>query len=172
MPHGKTNFTHDNLFLGQPPNRIVLGIIDNSAFNGDITLNPYNIQDCNLNYLAVHLDGQQVPWALLQPSFFRSSYIRAYYTQFTGGDGISSDTGNTIGREQFVNGYALYCFDLTPDLSSSCGHHFSVTKSGNLRLELGFEVALSITGNVLVCSEFDNVIEIDKDRKVTRNYGH
>ena len=38
--------------------------------------------------------------------------------------------------------------------------------SGNLRLELGFEVALSITGNVLVYSEFDNVIEIDKDRKV------
>ena len=47
-----------------------------------------------------------------------------------------------------------------------------MTKSGNLRLELGFEVALSITGNVLVYSEFDNVIEIDKDRKVTRNYGH
>ena len=44
--------------------------------------------------------------------------------------------------------------------------------SSNLRLELAFEVALSITGNVLVYSEFDNVIEIDKDRKVTRNYGH
>ena len=31
-----------------------------------------------------------------------------------------------------------------------------------------FEVALSITGNVLVYSEFDNVIEIDNDRKVGR----
>ena len=169
LPQGQKSFTHDNLFLGQ---LIVLGLVDNRAFNGDISLNPYNFQHCNLNYLAVHLDGQQVPWAPLQPSFSGSSYIRAFYTQFTGGDGISSDTGNTIGREQFVNGHALYCFDLTPDLSSSCGHHFSVTKSGNLRLELAFEVALSITGNVLVYSEFDNVIEIDKDRKVTRNYGH
>ena len=172
LPQGQKSFTHDNLFLGQLPKRIVLGLVDNRAFNGDISLNPYNFQHCNLNYLAVHLDGQQVPWAPLQPSFSGSSYIRAFYTQFTGGDGISSDTGNTIGREQFVNGHALYCFDLTPDLSSSCGHHFSVTKSGNLRLELVFEVALSITGNVLVYSEFDNVIEIDKDRKVTRNYGH
>ena len=172
LPQGQKSFTHDNLFLGQLPKRIVLGLVDNRAFNGDISLNPYNFQHGNLNYLAVHLDGQQVPWAPLQPSFSGSSYIRAFYTQFTGGDGISSDTGNTIGREQFVNGHALYCFDLTPDLSSSCGHHFSVTKSGNLRLELAFEVALSITGNVLVYSEFDNVIEIDKDRKVTRNYGH
>ena len=172
LPQGQKSFTHDNLFLGQLPKIIVLGIVDNRAFNGDISLNPYNCQHCNLNYLAVHLDGQQVPWAPLQPSFSGSSYIRAFYTHFTGGDGISSDTGNTIGREQFVNGHALYCFDLTPDLSSSCGHHFNVTKSGNLRLELAFEVALPITGNVLVYSEFDNVIEIDKDRKVTRNYGH
>ena len=42
-----------------------------------------------------------------------------------------------------------------------------MTKSGNLRMELGFKVALSITGKLLVYSEFDNVIEIDKDRKVT-----
>ena len=172
LPQGQKSFTHDNPFLGQLPKRIVLGLVDNRAFSDDISLNPYNFQHCNLNYLAVHLDGQQVPSTPLQPSFSGSSYIRAFYTQFTGGDGISSDTGNTIGRVQFVNGHALYCFDLTPDLSSSCGHHFSVTKSGNLRLELGFEVALSITGNVLVYSEFDNVIEIDKDRKVTRNYGH
>ena len=171
LPQGQKSFTHDDLFLGQLHKRIVLGLVYNRAFNGDISLNPYNFQHCNLNYLEVHLDGQQVPWAPLQPSFSGSSYMRVFYTQFTGGDGISSDTGNTIGREQFVNGHALYCFDLTPDLSSSCGHHFSVTKSGNLRLELAFEVALSITGNVLVYSEFDNVIEIDKDRKVTRNYG-
>ena len=124
LPQGQKSFTHDNLFLGQLLKRIVLGLVNNRAFNGDISLNPYNFQHCNLNYLAVHLDGQQVPWAPLQPSFSGSSYIRAFYTQFTGGDGISSDTGNTIGREQFVNGHALYCF------------------------------------------------EIDKDRKVTRNYGH
>ena len=47
-----------------------------------------------------------------------------------------------------------------------------MTKSGNLRLELAFEVALLITGNVLVHSEFHNVIDIVKERKGTRNYGH
>ena len=105
-------------------------------------------------------------------AFGISPSICAFYTQLTGGDVTSSDNGNTIEREQFVNGHALYCFYLTPDLSSSCRHHFSVIKSANLRLELGFEVALSITGNVLVYSEFDNVIEIYNDRNVTKNYGH
>ena len=75
MPQGQNSFTHDNLFLGQLPKRIVLGLLDNHAFNGDISLNPYNFQHDNLNYLAVRLNGQQVPWAPLQPSFSGSSYI-------------------------------------------------------------------------------------------------
>ena len=58
LPHGQKSFTHDNLFLGQLPKRIVLGLVDNRAFNGEISLNPYNFQHCNLNYLAVHLDSQ------------------------------------------------------------------------------------------------------------------
>ena len=67
LPQGKKSFTYDNLFLGQLPNRIVLGLVDNRSFNGDISLNPYKFQDCNLNYLAVYLDRPQVPWAPLQP---------------------------------------------------------------------------------------------------------
>ena len=55
---------------------------------------------------------------------------------------------------------------MTPDLSSSCGHHFSVAKSGNLRLELGLEEVLSVTGNVLFYSQFDNAIEINKDQNL------
>ena len=66
LPQGQKSFTHDNLFLGQLPKRIVLDFVDNRAFNGDISLNPYTFQHCNLNYLAVHLDGQQVPWPPLQ----------------------------------------------------------------------------------------------------------
>ena len=65
LPQGKKSFTHYNLFLGQHPKRIVLGLVDNRAFNGDISLNPYKFQHCNLHYLVVHLAGQQVPWAPL-----------------------------------------------------------------------------------------------------------
>ena len=94
LPQRQKSFTHVNLFLGQLPKRIVLGLVDNSAFNGDISLNPYNFQFCNLNYLAVQMDGQQLPWAPLQPSFSRSSYIRAFYTKFT--TQLSTDAPCTV----------------------------------------------------------------------------
>ena len=44
LPAGQKSFTHDALFLGQLPKRVVLGIVDNRAFNGDLTLNPLNPQ--------------------------------------------------------------------------------------------------------------------------------
>ena len=43
LPQGQNSFTHDNLFLGQLPKRIVLGLVDNRAFNGDISLNPLQL---------------------------------------------------------------------------------------------------------------------------------
>ena len=171
LPKGQKSFTHDNLILGNLPKRICIGIVDNKAFNGDYLLNPFNFQHCNVNFLSLHLDGNQIPWAPLKPSFSHNNFIRAYFTQFTGGDGTSSDTGNCIDRDDFKQGNALYCFDLTPDLSSSSSHHFCVTRQGNLRVEFGFDNVLPFTGNVIVYSEFDNVIEIYKDRKVTHDYG-
>ena len=106
----------------------------------------------------------------LKPSFAANNYVRSFFTQFSSGDGINSDTGNTIDREEFKDGHTLYCFDLTPDLSSSSGHHFNVTKRGNLRVEMGFEKVLPFTGNVIVYSEFESIIEIDGERKVTHDY--
>ncbi len=171
LPAGQKSFTHDALFLGQLPKRVVLGIVDNRAFNGDLSLNPFEFKHCDLNFLSLHLDGQQVPWAPLKPSYENDNYIRSYFTQFSSGEGIHSDSGNTVDREEFKKGNTLYCFDLTPDLSSSTGHHFNLSRRGNLRVEMGFEKQLPFTGNVIVYSEFESIIEIDHERKVTHDYG-
>ena len=92
------------------------------------------------------------------------------FTQLTLGDGINTVTGNTIDRGEFKLGNAMYCFDLTPDLSCSNGHHFNVVKRGNIRVEMGFEKVLPFTWDIIVYSEFKTVIEIDDQRKVTNDY--
>lgn len=61
-------------------------------------------------------------------------------------------------------------FDLTPDLSSACSSHFNLIKTGNLRAEFGFETALPSTTNVIIFAEFDNIIEITKNRDVIYDF--
>jgi hypothetical protein len=43
-------------------------------------------------------------------------------------------------------------------------------KQGNLRVEIHFAEALTATTNVIMYAEFDNVIEIDRDRQVLFDY--
>ena len=170
VPRGNLTLTQDHVFLGQLPNRIVVGCVTNEAFNGRYGKNPSNFQHMNINFLTVHVDGEQIPYSPLQPKFAGPAkhYIRSYQTLFSGTDKMYQDEGNTITRDDYAAGYALFAFDLSPDLS--VGGHFSLVKRGNLRLDVHFAEPLDETINLIIYAEFNNIIEIDKARNVIFDY--
>ncbi|PIK45254.1 hypothetical protein BSL78_17875 [Apostichopus japonicus] len=115
-------------------------------------------------FLALYVDGEQLPWKPLRPSFTDDRYIMAYQTLYSGLNSMFSDKGNQISRSDYAKGYTLYAFDMTPDLAS--GGHFNLRKNGNVRLEMQFEHALTRSVNVVVYAEYDAVVEVDKTRNV------
>ena len=168
IPKGNLSANQENLFLGQLPRRIVIGLVDATAFSGLASKSPFKFEHFNTDFLALYVDGNQVPCKPLQPDFENDLYTRSYVSLFTG-TGISThDQGNHISWEEFGNGYTLFAFDLTPDMSD--GGHFNKIKQGNLRLELHFKEQLAVTINAIVYAEFDNVIEIDKARNVVFDF--
>ena len=78
------------------------------------------------------------------------------------------DTGHFISRDDYPNGYTLYCFDLSPDLNQ--GDHLNLVKKGNLRLEMRFGQALPQTVMVIVYAQFQNILEVDKQRNIFLEY--
>ncbi|KAJ8050168.1 hypothetical protein HOLleu_03264 [Holothuria leucospilota] len=171
IPIGNMTFVQDHIFLGQLPKRIIVGCVTNTAANGSYTENPYNFEHFGLNFLALYMDGDQIPYKPLKPSFNAvtgGNYIRAYQTLFSGTNKINEDCGNAISREDYPFGYTLFAFDLSPDLSP--GGHLNLIKQGNLRMELHFAQPLVSTINVIVYAELDNIIEIDKSRNVLFDY--
>ena len=91
-----------------------------------------------------------------------------YYSLFTGVDKFHE--GNNITREDYPHGYTLFAFDLTSDLCS--GEHLDLTRKGNLSLNLGFASALKVNVNIVVYMEYQQVIEIDKNRKVILDFSN
>ena len=73
-----------------------------------------------------------------------------------------------ITKDDFIGGYGLYIFDLSPD--KCFGEHFNVLKSGNLKLKLSFRETLATVVNLYVYMEFDNMLEITKNRNVIFDY--
>lgn len=162
----------DNVILGQLPKRVIIGFVDNKAFNGDSVLNPFNFKNYSINFLSLYVDGTQIPTKPLQPSFSRDNLlcVEAYHTLFSGTGIHFLNEGNAISRDDYPCGYTLFAFDLTPDLSANCADHWNLVKHGSLRLEVRFEKALPTAINCVVYAEFDSVLEIDSSRQIIVDY--
>ena len=158
--------TLDNVILGQLPQRIIIGFVDNKAYNGDFKLNPYNFQNFDINFLCLYVDGVQVPSKPLEPNFENSMYIDAYHTLFSGGGIHFMDDGNQIHRQDYPHGYTLFAFDLTPDMSANDETHWNLIKHGSVRIDVRFAKQLRSTVNCIVYAEFPNILEIDASRQV------
>ena len=87
------------------------------------------------------------------------------YRGFDKGDGNRS---SIIKREDWDKGYSLFAFDLTADYDDE--DHYPIIKHGNLRLEINFARALPKAINILVYTEFDNIIEITNNRNIQVDY--
>ena len=168
VPAGNLTVNHENLFLGQLPNRLLFGLVENQSFVGQSSKNPYNFRHFDTDYVALFLDGAQIPSKPLQPDFENRSYVRSYCPLFSGMNIMGRNQGNGISLSEYPKGFSLFAFDLSPDLWE--GDHFQLIRSGNLRLELHFKNPLPATIDVLVYAEFSNVIECDKARNILFDY--
>lgn len=166
--HGETL---SNIILGQLPKRIIVGFVKNKAFNGHVTLNPFNFDHFNINYLCLYVDGVQIPSKPLKPNFNKDKlYVEAYHSLFSGTGIHFLNEGNNISRESYPDGYCLFAFDLTPDLSANSCTHWNLIKHGSIGLEVRFETPLVDTVNCIIYAEYDNILEIDASRQVFIDY--
>jgi hypothetical protein len=96
------------------------------------------------------------------------TYIRAYYNLFSGINRAGLDWCHEITKKDFIGGYGLYSFDLTPD--KCYGDHFNVLIKGNLRIKLSFREPVANVLSLYINMEYDNMLEINKARNVILDY--
>ncbi|XP_016420228.1 uncharacterized protein F54H12.2-like [Sinocyclocheilus rhinocerous] len=168
IPAGSRVSNQENLFLGTLPKSIVLAMVDNDAFTGSYEKNPFTFKHYDLEFLAVYVDGQQFPAKPLQPDFTSGSAVREFYQLATATGRHLKNQPLSINRDDFLKGYSLYAFNLTPD--EDCGQHISLIKSGNIRLEARFRQPLPHTINLVVYAVFDSIIEVSNRRQVLVDY--
>ncbi|KAM9119401.1 uncharacterized protein F54H12.2-like [Pangshura tecta] len=103
----------------------------------------------------------EVPAKPLQPDFENGSCVRE-------SGKYVKDRLLLIDRGEFSQSYTLFAFDLTPD--QECADHYSLIKTGNLRVEVRFATALPSTVNMMVYGVFDKVLKVNHRRYVLFDY--
>jgi hypothetical protein len=169
---GTIDTTIDNAVFGVIPRRIFIVLVSNQAFSGSYLINPYNFQKYDLNFLAVHIDGQQFPMKPYTPDFDKKFYSREYLALFESLNQLTTDSTISLTKEEWANGNVIYGFNFSPDLGDDCCKtgYASPISSGALKIELKFKRPLTETVSVLMYCEFDSLIEIDINREVKTDY--
>ena len=165
IPAQTQNHTQESIFTGQLPTRVVLGFVDNDAFNGSYAKNPFNFKHYNITSISLNVDGQERTLKPIECNFERGRVSRAYMSLFWGTRKAFKDEDIDVNRDEYANGYTLFCFDLTPDLGETV-EHLNLIKSGNIRLVVYFAQPVPNTINAIVYGEFQNVLEVDRNRNI------
>ncbi|XP_066485954.1 uncharacterized protein F54H12.2-like [Tiliqua scincoides] len=148
LPAGSRVSNQENLFLGQLPKMFVIGLVDNDAFSGTFSKNPFNFKHYDINFFAIYLSGYQIPAKPFQPDFQEGSCVREYMSLVHASGKHMKDKELIVNREDFARGYTLFAFDLSPD--QECGEHYSLINTGNLRAEVRIAIPLPQTVNMIV----------------------
>ena len=165
VAQGQFELTVEDVFQGNCPDQVLVGLVSSAAYNGSYTNNPFKFKNYKCNFAAFYVDGQSVPARPLQPNYETSNYVEAFVALLEGtGVYQSKSYNNYINREDFAHGYCLYMFDLSQHHDSQ---HQSNSKKGNARLELKFAEALPESVTAIVYAKFPAIVEIDKSRRVT-----
>jgi hypothetical protein len=160
-PYQAASFSLSGIHRGIMPSRVVVAFIDNAAFTGDITKNPFNFLNLKVKSLKLKLASVSLPYSDgITVDYQTNQYIQAY-------DAMSQNLGNIsndISYKEFGNGYTVYPFDLTPDLCDDM--NYNILRDGALELECVLSEAHKEAFQTLFYLQFENCIEITKERGV------
>lgn len=169
---GLLDVTLDRIFTGQLPRRVLVAFVKAAAFRGSFDEEPFYFDHFNINHLSFNIDGQAYPRSPFQPNFSSKLYMREYYSFLQTFNQDSIDPNLQLDYHDYLNGHTYFCYNFAPDLGDGCGFggYLSLIKRGTLGLHLRFSRPPAEPFTAIIFAEFDNLIEIDKDRQVTTDY--
>lgn len=181
---GLYDYTIDNIFQGDIPDSVIIGIVSSEAYNGSFKRNPFNFHHFNCNFCGFYINGESAPAQPFKPKFPNDddktesgdqsvksiqevSYNEAFLSLF----GQGYNTNETIGISwgDYPNGYCLYKFDFLEKKNGNQGENgiiSSLPRRGHTRLTLGFKKPLKESVNVIIYARFPRILQIDQARNV------
>jgi hypothetical protein len=76
IPTGTQSKITDHLFQGQMPKLIVLGFLENAAFNSNSVKNPFHLQNKRVKKLEISIKDEMIETGPLEPNFTDDQYLR------------------------------------------------------------------------------------------------
>ena len=155
-----------HLFSGRSlPQKIVVGIVKNSAEAGDVEENPFNFDYNKVQSVQIFKNGMAYPKFPYHPDFGKKKYIKEFASVFDVSNTRNVNVGFPIDYDEYPQGFCLYGFDLTGDhkTEEDTSH---IKEYGDITFDLVFKTAPTAAVTLVVFAEYEEQIILDEFNNV------
>lgn len=164
IPGGRRVIPEARLGLAKLPRRVVVGLVNCEAYNGNPSHPPFYFETAGLKNLTFQAGTQVYPFRPFENNFAQLHYARAYLSLLEGmGMSFGSgDCGSGISIDDYISGHCLYVFDL----AGAADNDADLSKNGDASLRLEFEDDTRANGYYcIVFLENQSVLNINAERE-------
>ena len=159
-----TNEYTINTYGSYIPNRIICGLVLDSAYNGILKENPFNFEAYKLESITLIINDIS---RVIKINTSKNDYSEGYHSLCESLN-IYGDSNSIIKKTEYSKGNSFFCFNLMPD--KGCNEQYDTIKMGNLQLKLNFSEAVEKKLRLISIMEYDNQININKKMEVSFDY--
>ena len=168
MQNNLTRFEIRDLFQNRVADRLIVGLLDSRAFNGDVTRDPFCFQKFGLTSIKQIVRGEEYSYETLQLVHNSGAKDRLGYFRFLQASGAwCKKKGNMVEMEDWghLKNCTLFVYD---NVASGCADSNTLNhkQTGDVQLVLEFGAVPANNITVLVYGEFKNLLEIDSNGAV------
>ena len=149
----QAGFEANNLFQGRIPDRLIVGLVRNEAFNGNVAFNPFSFQKFGVSSIKKIVKGEEHPYETLQLIHNSGDKDLAGYFRFlqANGDWCKKQSGMVQKDDWGQNkNCTLFMFD---NVAHGCAdsNMLNPKQSGDLQLVIEFGAASGVTITIIIC---------------------
>ena len=117
IAEGNFEINLEDMWQGEVPSRLVVGMVRSQAYNGDYNLNPYHFEHFDVSNIGFFVNGESTPRPSFKLDVGNGIYLQGLNSLYkiTGKTMEISDIGIT--RDTYRQGYTLIGFDADPTTS-------------------------------------------------------
>ena len=168
ISENRTEFT-TMLWSDQVPRRVILGLVENSAYIGTKDKSPFKFMPFNTREITVFVNGRTYPSNLYNLNYANGLYVRPYHEMMEALGFAYSPESNGISLKRYINGCCFYVFNLNN--SQEENPTFDLISEGTTTANLKFSQPVPAGGIVLISiAIFDSIIYIDGRKNVISDY--
>ena len=155
------------------PDFCAVALVEQTKFRGTYGSSPFQFDNFGLTSLKISFDSFTYPTPTpFQPDYVsdtQPNWMREYLSLFDGE--LKVDHGIQITYDQFKSsGFCIYNFTFGRETTLALDHT-AIKRSGSARLDVSFSSTSTNASLVLLLyCESDELIQVDKDRKVYRDF--